>query len=49
MINTGQCPNFDFAEVTVLVNKKIKVNTVWVAGDISSQIINLGAFENLTR
>jgi isoquinoline 1-oxidoreductase subunit beta len=39
----------EVADVTVNANKKIKVNKVWVAGDIGSHIINLGASENLTQ
>jgi isoquinoline 1-oxidoreductase beta subunit len=39
----------EVADVTVLANKKIKVNKVWVAGDIGSHIINLGASESLTQ
>lgn len=41
--------NFDLAEVTVLANKKIKVNKVRVVGAAGSQIINPGAAENLTQ
>lgn len=39
----------EVAEVTVSADKKIKVNRVWVAADVGSQIVNPGAAEHVVQ